>query len=32
MKYGLFGNRGQYRMPYTPEFNTADEARAYFRH
>lgn len=30
MQYGLFGNRGDYRMPETPTFDTPQAAREYF--
>ena len=31
MIYGIFGNRGAYRMPYTPHFIDLDTAVSYLR-
>lgn len=31
MVYGIFGNRGAYRMPYTPHFNDVQDAYGYLR-
>lgn len=32
MSYRIFGNKGEYVMPHTPEFDTRESAREYARH